>query len=335
MPRGKKKRSESEPAEEAAASVEVEQEKNTESVTDPVSCEIHHDEDSDPDFSSRFSNESMTWMRKIIRVQAADVLKCEKRSGEIVGKKALQEVEQKFVELKSEMESTINKLKKQVGDLETKVVNPQEENDRKSKQLRSMEFQIGKDRQKIKELTVTVDEIQQSQNKTSVQVVGLSESENEEADVKKVVKLAREKMGLKLKKTAISEVHRLGKKRKGKVRDLVIKFTDQVSRNQFHGNRKKTAPHKDPAKNIYVNDLLKTYRKGLFYAARKLFRSDNICAAWTHQGNVLVRKSDGEQAIEIKCNDDLQVFQDKTYSSSYVYSVSDLTSDDVNSHLSD
>ena len=272
-------------------------------------------------------------------MQAADVLKCEIRSGEAVGKKALQKVEQKFVDdiaqLKSEMESTINKLKKQVGDLETKVVNLEEENDRKSKRLRSMEFLMGKDKQKIKELTITVDEIQQSQHKSSVQVVGLAESENEEADVKKVVKLAREKMGLKLKKSAVSEVNRLGKKSEGKVRDLVIRFTDQESRNQFHGNRKKTAPHKDPAKNIYVNDLLTTYRKGLFYAARKLYKSHKICAAWTQQGNVLVRKMDGEKAVEVKSYDDLRPFQDENYSSSYVHSMSDLTNDDVISHLSD
>ena len=105
---------------------------------------------------------------------------------------------------------------------------------------------------------------------------------------------------------------------------MVIKFTDKKSRDQFHQNRKKTAPHKDPAKDIYVNDLLTTCRKGLFYAARKLYKSHKICAAWTQQGNVLVRKADGEQAmLEVKCHDDLH------------HSESDVTNEDVISHLSD
>ncbi len=345
MARGKKKRSEPEPVVETepiveeSPSVDVEQGKCTESLTDTVPPDIEYDEDGDPDFSARFSNDSMTWMRKVMRVQAADVLKCEKGSGEIIVKKALQEVQKQFLvditQLKSEMDSAIEKLKKQVGDLETKVANLQEENDRKSKQLRSMEFQNGKDKPKRKELTITIDELEQSQHKSSVQIVGLSESENEEADVKKVVKLAREKMNLKLKKTDVSDVHRLGKKCDGKARDLVIKFTDQKSRDQFHLNRKKTAPHKDPSKNIYVNDVLTTYRKGLFYAARKLFKSHKICAAWTQKGNVLVRKADGDQAMEVKCYDDLRQFQEKSYSSSFVHSESDMTSEDVLSHLSD
>ncbi len=37
---------------------------------------VQLDEDSDHDFSPSFSNETLTWLRKVIRVQAADVLKC-------------------------------------------------------------------------------------------------------------------------------------------------------------------------------------------------------------------------------------------------------------------
>ena len=95
-------------------------------------------------------------------------------------------------------------------------------------------------------------------------------------------------------------------------------YQRKKSRHQFYQNRKKTAPHKDPAKNIYVNDLLTTYyRKGRFYAAK----SHKICAAWSQQGNVSY--------------DDLLPFQDKSYRSSYIHSESDMTSDEEISHWSD
>ena len=237
------------------------------------------------------------------------------------------------------MYAVTNKLKKQVSDLEEKVTKLEDENDQKSRKIRSMEFKWGEDKSKIKDLLITVDELQQNQHRSSVQLVGLPESDNKEADVKKVVKLAKDKIGLKLKKDDLPEVYRLGKKRDGKNRDLVVKFTNRKTRDAFHENRKKTAPHKDPAKNIYVNDVLTNYRKGLFYAARKLYKAHKLCAAWTQQGNVLVRKSDGDKATEIKCYDDLIPFRDSHYSYSDSNSESNPMDDpddkDELSHLSD
>ena len=91
-----------------------------------------------------------------------------------------------------------------------------------------------------------------------------------------------------------------------------------------------------------MNDLLTTYRKGLFYAARKLYKSHKICAAWTQHGNVLVRRTEGDQATEIKTYDDLENFQDRNYYPiSTDYNQIDSQSDASNvhgdelSHLSD
>ncbi len=93
-----------------------------------------------------------------------------------------------------------------------------------------MEFEHGKDKSKIKDLMITVDELQQSQHRASVQIVGIPESESKEADLKKVIKLAKDKFGLKLKTDDLPEVYRLGKKCEGKNRDLVIKFWNKKNK---------------------------------------------------------------------------------------------------------
>ncbi len=80
-------------------------------MEDHIAVEL--DEDGDPDFSPSFSNESLTWLRKVIRVQAADVIKCEKKSGDTIGKAAFQEFQKKIYEdiahMKVEMDSLTNK----------------------------------------------------------------------------------------------------------------------------------------------------------------------------------------------------------------------------------
>ncbi len=178
--------------------------------------------------------------------------------------------------------------------------------------------------------------------RTSVQIVGLPENNKEEEDTKKIVKLANDKLKMKLKKQDLSEVYRLGKKTEGKTRDIIVKFAEKKARDQFYLQRKKTSPHKDSQKNIYINDQLTNLRKGLFYQARKLLKSHKLHAAWTQNGNVLVRKSEGGSVVQILNYEDLRALQDQDYGdklmstdSSLNMSNLTLTNEEMLSHISD
>ncbi len=148
---------------------------------------------------------------------------------------------------------------------------------------------------------VKIDSIEQKDYINDVQIVGLEESVSEGEDAKKLIKLAKEKMGMKLKKTDVKSVHRLGKKpsKGGVCRDLVVSFKDQPTRELFYNNRKKVATSKLPHQNIYVNDKLTNHRKGLFYQARKLYKSRKLFAAWTQKGNILVRLKEDSPIIQV------------------------------------
>ena len=293
------------------------------------------DDQSEPDFTSSFSDDTMMWMRRIIRVQAADVLKNELQSGEVIGKDKLQ-VE--INNLKSLIHSTTESFEKKVADLETTVSVLKDDNLKKDKLIRRMEFEDQKNKKQIQELLSAVDEVEQDKLRCNIQIVGLPESRKEEEDTKKVIKLAHDKIGIKLKKQDLSEVYRLGKKTEGKSRDIVVKFVEKKTRDAFYQNRKKTAPHKEVTKNIYINDQLTRYRKGLFFQARKLLKARKIYAAWTQNGNILIRKSEGEQLRQIAKYADLRDLQDETNDSSLmspVASQSDSIHDSVLSHISD
>ena len=80
---------------------------------------------------------------------------------------------------------------------------------------------------------------------------------------------------------------------------------------KFYENRKKTAPHKETSRNIYINDHLTNYHKGLFFSSRKLLKSKKLYAAWTQNGNVLVRKTENGTIKEIRSHEALAEYMDK------------------------
>ncbi len=91
-----------------------------------------------------------------------------------------------------------------------------------------------------------------------VQIVGLAETKSEKDDLKSMLKLSKEKMGIKLKAADVKSIHRLGKKTQNRNRDIIVSFDDTTVRDAFYQKRKSLSVNKDPSKNIYVNDRLTT-----------------------------------------------------------------------------
>ncbi len=151
-------------------------------------------------------------------------------------------------------------------------------------------------------------------NIPDVQIVGAPElpedlDGDEEKEMQMIVKLAKEKMNITLKKDNIEKIHRLGKRKLEKPRDLVIRFRNNITRNQFYRKRKETSNNSDPQKNIYINDHLTEYRRNLFYTARQLVKRKKVFAAWSQHGNILIRKTEGDQVIQLHSHEHLAELQ--------------------------
>ena len=199
-----------------------------------------------------------------------------------------------------------------------------------------MEFLLQKKDEKINELLVKVDNLEQKEYDRDVQIVGLTETKSEKDDLKCMLKLAKEKMGIKLKTADVKSIHRLGKKTQSKKRDMIVSFSDSSVRDAFYQKRKTLSVNKDPSKNIYVNDRLTDYRKGLFFATRKLYKAKKLFATWTQKGNVLVRKDEDSAVVQIHSYRDLDVFMRASSTASEVDSrLSSGSFADILSNLSD
>ena len=93
------------------------------------------------------------------------------------------------------------------------------------------------------------------------------------------MKLAKNKMGLKkMKESEISQIHRSGKKKASKTRDVVVQFEHKSTRDSFHKARKKLQSSSSSDRAIY---------------ARMLVKRNKLKGAWSQYGNVMVLPTEG------------------------------------------
>ncbi len=247
---------------------------------------VEEDEDTEEWMSKYIGENQMTWFVGIIKTHASKAVR-----------EILPEIEKTFNE---KIEKVRRKASEDIEELKS-------ENKKLTRVVERLQFQLHKKDVKINELMVKVDSIEQKEFSNDVQVVGVEESESREDDTKKILKLAKEKMGIKLKKSDIEGTTRLGRKPVDKVmcRDIVVSFKDQSVRAAFYNSRKKLATSKIPQKNIYVNDRLTKHRKALFFEARKLYKARKLFATWTQKGNVLVRLKEEGPITQIRLCDNI------------------------------
>ncbi len=229
-----------------------------------------------------------------------------------------EELEETVDNLKEELK-TIKKeretMKQELITIKKEGETLKEENRKLRRRVERCEYKVSCIKTKqLKDLKIKIDDIEQKCLEKDVQIVGAPElpeafDGDEEKEMQMIVKLAKDKMNITIKKDNIEKVHRLGKRRAEKTRDLVVRFRNNVTRNQFYNKRKETVTHSDPKLNIYINDHLTEYRRSLFYTARQLVKRKKIFIAWSQQGNILIRQNDGDPPINIHSHEHLRELQ--------------------------
>ncbi len=302
--------------------------RNIQAAPVPQNEETEESCQSDPEVDNEWlqkymGENQMTWFRKIIRAQATDIMK------NIIAQEVQHHMNDMIASVKRENENAIKAANNMIEVLKA-------DNDKKQRRIEKLEFLLHKKDDKINELLVKVDNIEQKEFECDVQFVGVEEAKTEKDELKNLLKLCKEKLGAKLKTTDIKGVHRLGKRRANKHRDLVVSFQDPTTRERVYKNRKKLSCNKNPAQNIYINDRITHYRQGLFFQARKLCKAKKVFAAWTQKGNVLIRESEGGPVVEIHSYKDLSSITEKQMSiDSSMPSSLTIANEEMLSHLSD
>ncbi len=311
--------------------------KQTSPVQDEIpsvsSKDVGPDDESEPEFDNiektlaeSLSYESLTWMRHVIRVQAKEIvrsiLKEEKASNDGI------------------QNSTINKLTNQLDELTKNLTDIQEEveslrleNAKQRRLIERLQHLNSKNQSSNNKLKIKLDEIDQDKHALSLQIVGLAENKDNADDIKQLTKVLKDKAGVKIKSADVTEMKRLGKRNNAKTRNVIVSFKDKETRQRIFKERKKLITEGNPNKSVYLNDSLTQHRQQLLYAARRLVKARKLYAAWSQDGNILVRKHETSRITQVFDNEDLMVVKLEE-TQSYQDCVSKDLSGDISSEVS-
>ncbi len=260
---------------------------------------------------SKFNDSELTMsqLKDMIKALSAEVFK---KNYEALETDIQDEVEWRVTAQCEEMEETIESMKKEISSIKEEREELKVENRKMKRKIERCEYKLSRQTSKIEELETKIDEIEQKHLDRDIQIVGLPEiieaegqENSDEEEMKSIVKLVSEKMDMTLKANNIEKIYRLGKKKADRPRDVVVRFKTNITKNKIIKKRKSTINSPDPQKNVYINDHLTEKRRNILYATRRLVKQKRIFAAWSQQGNILIRLTENDPPVHIKSHEQL------------------------------
>lgn len=109
----------------------------------------------------------------------------------------------------------------------------------------------------------------------------------------------------------IGRSHRLGKRKPGVPRNIIVRFSIYRYRALVYRNKSYLKERNDIPGNIskiYVNEALTTKRVNLFKQTRKLYNDKLIKNCWTSDGRIFVCNKEDTQTVLISTESDLSQF---------------------------
>ncbi len=164
----------------------------------------------------------------------------------------------------------------------------------------------------ISKLTTRIDQLEQSAKAKNLRIAGVIENEDENL-TENIIQTVKSKLNINnLKSEDIKDCHRMGKRRHGKHRDIVVQFQNKTTRDLVYQLRKRT-PREDNA--VFFNEDLIPSRGKLFYHARKFKKAGKVFETWTQDGSIMVKVKEDDSAVEVQTYAELKqlVTKDNPY----------------------
>ncbi len=185
--------------------------------------------------------------------------------------------------------------------------------------LNTVQVHVGKNKEDVSNdmrgAVKKIDAIEQDMKSKNVIIFGIAEENNDDDVKQRLSQLANNVLNLdNFKPSDIEMTYRLGKPSdNGLPRKILVKFKSKKKREEFYKRRKMTPICDDTSRNIYINDDLTLHRAKLFHDARQLVKQKRLHSTWTQQGNIMVKKDEGDRPTAVYNHQELrQVFEAST-----------------------
>ena len=140
------------------------------------------------------------------------------------------------------------------------------------------------------------DDLEQYSRKNNIRIIGVPESAEENTDAI-IMQLMKEKLGVEVKESDICRSHRVGRKKPGQQRQIIVKFTRHNVKSSIMRKKKVLRNAGDDLK------IQEDLTQGRLDAIKKLNNEhkEKILTLWTIDGLIKIRqKSNSEQILSVK-----------------------------------
>lgn len=194
-----------------------------------------------------------------------------------------------------------------------------EEISRKLALLEKENISLKEDNSKLRSanrsLQTRVNSLEQYSRKTNVEISGIPQTKNE--DVISIVQDIGKVIGAEVHKEEVMAAHRVPSYIKRRTPQIIVQFQTRVQRNNFldkYKTARKASNNRMSAKQVnknfhdtmfFVNEHLTPENKVLLSKTKVTCKEKGFMYTWCKEGKIFVRRADGEPAIRIDCEEDL------------------------------
>ena len=183
---------------------------------------------------------------------------------------------------------------------------------KKDAEIAKRDRQIDHLKQQLSTMRDEINEQDQYSRRNCLLISGLPERDNEETD--DLVKDLGKAAGVNISDSDIDRSHRIGAKRNGSTRQLIVKLATFNKREQLYRNRKDLrsgrVPHHqiltaDTLSRTYLSDSLSKQNQQTMFVCRALKRKGVISRAWTDACVMKIKVTETSPTRKIKSAKDL------------------------------
>ena len=180
---------------------------------------------------------------------------------------------------------------------------------RKDETLSIHETKINRLQVGVRKNEYASDALDQYSRRENVRITGIPEGEGTEENlVDKIIQVASS-MGVVIDVSSFNDVHRLGVKRPGQNRQIIVRFMNRTLKIKFLSGRKNLK--NTDYKNVFINEDLTKLRFKLFQMVRKC---EEVKSASTRDGKIICYLQNGTKAVISSPDDLFKIgFQDVDY----------------------
>lgn len=275
--------------------------------------------DSAPDLSLRVGEESSrTGNTGPIKRTRGDVQEVEMKTFMEEMRTMMANQEKKLKCFETTFKDSIKEISNQNKDIKASIEFISNMYEEMRMKLENCEQQQKKDRLYIKALEDRLDNVERGMRTSSFEVRNIPQKDTESKDdLIKIVQNIGSVLNTPIETSEIKELFRT-KKRNSTNSPIIVELTTVLKKEKIIGSVKKYKQEKrdlikttqisidGPAVPIHISENLSFKMKRLHFLAREFARTNEYKYCWTSNGNIYIRKTDGQAALRLNNEIDLE-----------------------------